>query len=76
MRMGKVKGERIREENGYTVVRTCGWSPPGCHPVGCGMRLYVKDGRLVKVEGDPDHPISQGRLCIRCLTPPEYVHHP
>ncbi|MGB9858654.1 MAG: molybdopterin-dependent oxidoreductase, partial [Moorellaceae bacterium] len=31
---------------------------------------------LVKVEGDPDHPISQGRLCIRCLTLPEYVHHP
>ncbi|CEP66574.1 Molybdopterin oxidoreductase [Moorella glycerini] len=64
------------EKDGYTVVRTCAWSPPGCHPVGCGLRLYVKDGRLVKVEGDPEHPISQGRLCIRCLTLPEYVHHP
>ncbi len=40
------------------------------------MKLHVKNGRLVKVEGDPDHPISQGRLCIRCLTLPEYVHHP
>lgn len=58
------------------IVRTCGWSPPGDHPVGCGMKLHIKDGRLVKVEGDPEHPISQGRLCIRCLTLPEYVHHP
>ncbi|MDR7866624.1 MAG: molybdopterin-dependent oxidoreductase [Sporomusaceae bacterium] len=40
------------------------------------MKLHVKGGKLVKVEGDPDHPISQGRLCIRCLTLPEYVHHP
>ena len=64
------------EEDGYEVVRTCGWSPPGDHPVGCGMKLYVKDGKLEKVVGDPEHPISQGRLCVRCLTLPEYVHHP
>lgn len=57
-------------------VRTCGWSPPGDHPVGCGMVLHVKDGKLVDVEGDPEHPISQGRLCIRCLTLPEYIYHP
>ncbi|HWQ75703.1 MAG TPA: molybdopterin-dependent oxidoreductase [Syntrophomonas sp.] len=62
-------------ENDY-YVRTCGWSPPGCHPVGCGMILHVKDNKLVSVEGDPEHPITQGRLCIRCLTLPEYVHHP
>lgn len=62
--------------DGSYTVRTCGWSPPGDHPVGCGMKLHVKNGKLVKVEGDPDHPISQGRLCVRCLTLPEYVHHP
>lgn len=65
-----------QEENGYTITRTCAWSPPGDHPVGCGLRLYVKDNKLVKVEGDPEHPITQGRLCVRCLTLPEYVHHP
>jgi len=64
------------QEGEYTVTRTCGWSPPGDHPVGCGMKLYVKNGKLVKVEGDPDHPVTQGRLCIRCLTLPEYMHHP
>ncbi|MCI8468999.1 MAG: molybdopterin-dependent oxidoreductase [Eggerthellaceae bacterium] len=58
------------------VVRTCAWSAPGCHPVGCGLKLHVVDGKLVDVEGDPDHPISQGRLCVRCLSLPEYIYHP
>jgi formate dehydrogenase major subunit len=31
--------------------------------VGCGQRVYVKDERVVQVEGDPDSPISRGRLC-------------
>jgi formate dehydrogenase major subunit len=31
--------------------------------VGCGQNLYVKDGKLTQVEGDPDSPISRGRLC-------------
>jgi anaerobic selenocysteine-containing dehydrogenase len=62
-------------ENDY-FVRTCAWSPPGDHPVGCGLKLHIKDNRLVGVEGDPEHPISQGRLCVRCLSLPEYVHHP
>lgn len=65
-----------QNEDGTYTVRTCGWSPPGDHPVGCGMKLTIKDGKLVKVEGDAEHPISQGRLCVRCLTLPEYVHHP
>ena len=38
------------------------------------MYLKVKDGRIVGVEGDPEHPISQGRLCTRCLSLPEYVY--
>ncbi len=40
------------------------------------MKLTVKDNKLVKVEGDPEHPITQGRLCVRCLALPEFVHHP
>ena len=40
-------------EGDEVLVRTCGWSPPGDHPVGCGMILHVKDGKLVKLEGDP-----------------------
>lgn len=64
------------EEDGLTVTRTCGWSAPGCHPVGCGMKLYTdKEGNLVRVEGDEDHPINQGSLCIRCLTMKEYLNN-
>jgi formate dehydrogenase major subunit len=31
--------------------------------VGCGQRIFVKDERVIQVEGDPDSPISRGRLC-------------
>src|SRR3954447_10947575 len=31
--------------------------------VGCGQRVYVKDEQVVQIEGDPDSPISRGRLC-------------
>ena len=64
------------EEDGYQVTRTCSWSPPGDHPLAAGMLLYVKDGKLVKVEGDPDHPVTKGALPSRLLTLPEYVYAP
>jgi formate dehydrogenase major subunit len=31
--------------------------------VGCGQNVYVKDDKVVQIEGDPDSPISRGRLC-------------
>jgi formate dehydrogenase major subunit len=31
--------------------------------VGCGIVVYSRDGKVVNVEGDPDHPINQGSLC-------------
>ncbi|MBV9301050.1 MAG: hypothetical protein JOY53_02935, partial [Acidobacteriaceae bacterium] len=31
--------------------------------VGCGQLVYVKDGRILDIEGDPDSPISRGCLC-------------
>jgi formate dehydrogenase major subunit len=33
--------------------------------VGCGLVAYTKNGKLVDVEGDPDHPINQGTLCSK-----------
>ena len=31
--------------------------------VGCGQDIYVKNEKVVQIEGDPDSPISRGRLC-------------
>jgi formate dehydrogenase major subunit len=31
--------------------------------VGCGQDVYVKDSRVIQIEGDPDSPVSRGRLC-------------
>ena len=31
--------------------------------VGCGQNVYVQDGRVTQIEGNPDSPVSRGRLC-------------
>jgi formate dehydrogenase major subunit len=31
--------------------------------VGCGQNVFVRDGQITQIEGDPDSPISRGRLC-------------
>ena len=31
--------------------------------VGCGQRVYVKNDKVVQIEGDPDSPVNRGRLC-------------
>jgi formate dehydrogenase major subunit len=31
--------------------------------VGCGQQVFVKDEKVIQIEGDPDSPISRGRLC-------------
>jgi anaerobic selenocysteine-containing dehydrogenase len=65
------------EEDGFTVVRSSMWSPPGCHPVGCGIKLYVDaNGRLDHIEGDENDPITRGRLCPRCLALKDYLYNP
>ena len=64
------------QEDGYTVTRGSAWTGPGCH-LGCGVLLYTdEDGKLVKVEGDPENPYNGGRLCVRCLDLPEVTNHP
>lgn len=43
---------------------------------GCGINAYVEDGRLVKVEGMAEHPLSQGLLCPRGRHLVDYVYSP
>ncbi len=34
-------------------------------PAGCGLMMWYRDGRVTKAEGNPEHPINGGKLCIR-----------
>jgi formate dehydrogenase major subunit len=45
-----------------TADRVVGSVCPYC-AVGCGQRVFVKDEQVVQIEGDPDSPVSRGRLC-------------
>jgi formate dehydrogenase major subunit len=44
--------------------------------VGCGQRVFVTDGRVTQIEGDPDSPISRGRLCPKGSASLELVTGP
>jgi formate dehydrogenase major subunit len=44
--------------------------------VGCGQRVYVKDERVIQIEGDPDSPISRGRLCPKGSASKQLVTSP
>jgi formate dehydrogenase major subunit len=72
-----VTSERTRTEKPRTstadrvVQSVC----PYC-AVGCGQRIYVKDERVVQIEGDPDSPISRGRLCPKGSASEQLVNSP
>ncbi|MFQ5425696.1 MAG: molybdopterin-dependent oxidoreductase [Gaiellales bacterium] len=48
--------------------------PKDC-PDTCGMLTHVEDGRVVRVAGDPDHPITNGWLCGRYQHYEDLVNH-
>jgi anaerobic selenocysteine-containing dehydrogenase/Fe-S-cluster-containing dehydrogenase component len=51
-----------------TVCREC--------PAGCGMLAKTREGRVIKVEGNPAHPVSQGKLCIRGQSAVQSLYNP
>lgn len=55
------KKDRVRGEGHWkkAVCRLCGIK------VWCTAQLYIEDGVITKVEGDPENPLSDGRLCAR-----------
>jgi formate dehydrogenase major subunit len=42
--------------------------------VGCGQRVFVKDEKVVQIEGDPDSPVSRGRLCPKGSASEQFVN--
>jgi anaerobic selenocysteine-containing dehydrogenase len=43
---------------------------------GCGVRVHIAEGKVVKVKGDPDSPINRGVLCPKGNASPEFLYHP
>ena len=56
------------EEWHATVCLECGG--------GCGLLVRKIDGRIVKVEGNPKHPVSRGGTCARAQALPQALYHP
>ena len=44
--------------------------------VGCGQRIYVNSGEVTQIEGDPDSPISRGRLCPKGAASRNFIQSP
>ena len=44
--------------------------------VGCGQMVFVKDEKVVQIEGDPDSPVSRGRLCPKGSASEQLVNSP
>ncbi len=72
-----VTSERTRETaprtaSADTVARSvC----PYC-AVGCGQLVYAKDDKVIQIEGDPDSPVSRGRLCPKGSASEQLVNSP
>ncbi|MEW6669582.1 MAG: molybdopterin-dependent oxidoreductase [Thermodesulfobacteriota bacterium] len=44
--------------------------------VRCGTLVHLEDGKVIKIEGDPESPISKGALCVKGIAAIEYLRHP
>ena len=56
------KSDRPRVARTSTADRVVKSICPYC-AVGCGQNVYVSDEKVIQIEGDPDSPVSRGRLC-------------
>ncbi len=43
---------------------------------GCGVLVHLKDGKPIRVEGDPDDPVGQGAICLRSAVSLDYLTNP
>ncbi|MCL6601954.1 MAG: molybdopterin oxidoreductase family protein [Paenibacillus sp.] len=45
-------------------------------PDTCGLLVHKKNGKIVKVEGNPEHPVTRGAICNKVRHMAERIHHP
>jgi anaerobic selenocysteine-containing dehydrogenase len=59
---------------GEKVIPTfCAMCGPG---LGCGIYAYVRNDRLIRVEGMQESPLNKGRICAKAHAAPQWVHSP
>ncbi len=63
-------GNSKQSSNEHQQVTICGM----CHNH-CGIRVHVKNSKIIGVMGWPEHPHSQGMICIKASQIPEHVYH-
>jgi anaerobic selenocysteine-containing dehydrogenase/Fe-S-cluster-containing dehydrogenase component len=63
---------------GDMITGKAGWYASTCRecPAGCGILAKNREGRIIKLEGNPLHPINKGRLCMRGQAALQGVYHP
>src|SRR5712692_8733395 len=54
------------------------WYASTCRqcPAGCGIVVRIMNGRALKIEGNPEHPINQGKLCPRGQAGLQILYNP
>lgn len=68
----KIRAKIPGEDTGIQVKQTmCDICSPGMH---CGIGAYVRDGKVIKIEGLDGHPSNDGRLCTKGLANREYIY--
>jgi molybdopterin-containing oxidoreductase family iron-sulfur binding subunit len=60
------------------VTGKASWYASTCRecPAGCGILAKNREGRIVKVEGNPLHPINRGKICIRGQAALQGIYNP
>lgn len=67
-----IKAKIPGKETGIEIKHTlCDICTPGPH---CGLDAYVKDGEVIKVEGTPGYPGSNGKLCTKGASNRQYLY--
>jgi len=54
---GKTEFKTFKSQESTTICPYCG--------VGCGLIVSTREGKVINIEGDPDHPVNEGSLCSK-----------
>lgn len=71
-RREEIEPVRLDQKTGVTVYKSECFN---CNN-GCDATVWVRDGEVIKVEGDPSSPVTKGTLCAKGLSSKHMLYHP